>query len=134
VLQQRKKTASVYTKLLQQLGIEPPLVPAYAEHGFLRYPLLVKQRAAFFEKAIASHIELGDWFLSPLHPVQERLEAWNYQWGENPIADKISRHMVNLPTHPGIDEQYGERIGRFIKENRDAVFDTVDACLKTGAQ
>jgi len=131
IFQHRKKIASHYDKLLCVLGIETPHVPPYAEHGYLKYPLLVKDRKALFTKAMESRIELGDWFLSPIHPVNSNYEYWNYHWGENPVAEKISQHVINLPTHLGVDNDYIEKIEKFLRKNRDNIFDSVSDCLKS---
>jgi len=26
-------------------------------------------------------IELGDWFISPIHPITKNFEYWHYKWG-----------------------------------------------------
>jgi len=35
---------------------------------YLKFPLLVKDRKKFFKEAEKEKIELGDWFVSPIHP------------------------------------------------------------------
>jgi hypothetical protein len=65
---------------------------------FLKYPLLVKDRDSFFEQAIKFNITLGDWFLSPLHPIKNDLERWGFVSTYYPIASMISKKVVNLPT------------------------------------
>ena len=61
----------------------------------------------------------GDWFVSPIHPITKNFERWHYRWGENPIAERISQHIVNLPNHIKIDGNYVDRIAQFLKKNRD---------------
>jgi dTDP-4-amino-4,6-dideoxygalactose transaminase len=121
-LKHRKKIASSYKKILSELGIQPPHEPNDSEHTFLKFPLLVKDRANFFNLAEKEKIELGDWFVSPIHPITEKLERWKYHWGDNPIAEKISQHMVNLPTHMGVTDDEVKRIGGFLQENREGIF------------
>ena len=79
-------------------NIEPPYEPSYAVHTYLKFPLLVKDRKKFFKEAEKEKIELGDWFISPIHPITKNLEYWHYKYGENPIAEKISQHIIDLPT------------------------------------
>ena len=74
-------------------------------------------RMKFFRLAEKEKIELGDWFVSPIHPITKDLELWHYRWGENPVAEKISQHIVNLPTHTGITEDYVGRIAQFLEKN-----------------
>ena len=122
ILEHRKKIANVYKKILLELGIEPPYEPEYAVHTYLKYPLLVKDRAKFFRLAEKDKIELGDWFLSPIHPITKNFGLWYYRWGENPIAEKISQHIVNLPNHAKIDENYVDKVAEFLKKNRDNIY------------
>ena len=86
-------------------------------HTYLTFPLLVKDRMKFFRLAEKEKIELGDWFVSPIHPITKDFELWHYRWGENPVAEKISQHIVNLPTHTGITEDYVGRIAQFLEKN-----------------
>jgi len=117
----RKVIANYYKEILSDLGFEPPYEPPYAEHIYLRFPLLVKNRAKVFQLAQEKRIELGDWFLSPVHPIMSRFEQWGYVWGENPVAEYASTHIVNLPTHPGVDENYVDRVYSFLKEIKDEI-------------
>ncbi len=128
-LEHRKKTAACYDTFLITLGIEPPFVPFYAEHAYLKYPLLVKSRDSIFKKAIDANIELGDWFLSPIHPIASGFERWNYRWGTNPVGEKISQHIINLPTHSDVDDRYMDRIQNFLQKNSDYIFRSVEECL-----
>ena len=128
-LQHRKKTAAVYDAFLRTVGVEPPFVPSYAEHAYLKYPVLVKGRDALFKKATDAKIELGDWFLSPIHPIDRNYENWHYRWGENPVGEKISQHVINLPTHTDVDGRYMDRIQTFLRHNRDSLFSSVEECL-----
>jgi len=37
-------------------------------------------------------------FLSLLQPVETALERWGFQTGDFPIAERLARTVVNLPT------------------------------------
>jgi dTDP-4-amino-4,6-dideoxygalactose transaminase len=131
VLDHRSGTANLYKEILLDIGIELPYEPDYATHTYLRFPLLVKDRDDFFAEAMKHRIEFGDWFLSPIHPIIKNFEYWHYEWGKNPIGEKISQHIVNLPTHLGIARNDTERIRGFLKRNRRNIFDSVEECLKS---
>jgi len=122
IIAHRRKIASFYKEILKDLGFEPPYEPAYAMHTYLKFPLLVKNRKKFFALAEKEKIELGDWFISPIHPIQKNFEYWHYKYGENPIAERISQHIVNLPTHPGVDDSYAARVAEFLKRNQNLLF------------
>lgn len=118
-LAHRKKVASAYHQILESLAIGRPFEPDYAEHTFVKYPLLVHDRDRFMKAAEKARVEIGDWMISPLHPVTENLELWDYHYGENPIAEKVSMHMVNLHTHRDIDEKAVGSTEEFLRKNRD---------------
>ena len=122
ILDHRKNIAALYKEILLDMQIEPPYEPDYAVHTYLKFPLLIKDRIKFFKLAEKEKIELGDWFLSPIHPITKDFELWRYKWGENLVAEKISQHIVNLPTHTKIDEDYVGRIGEFLKKNRNKIY------------
>ena len=129
ILEHRKNIAALYKKSLLDMQIEPPYEPDYAVHTYLKFPLLVKDRMKFFKLAEKEKIELGDWFLSPIHPVTGNFQLWHYRWGENPIAEKISQHIVNLPTHTEINETYVDKIAEFLEKNRNEIYGSYEDML-----
>jgi dTDP-4-amino-4,6-dideoxygalactose transaminase len=66
------------------------------QHAFLKYPLLVQDRTNFIMWAEKENIPLGDWFVSPLHPVTESLLPWGLVAQDFPNALEISGSIVNL--------------------------------------
>jgi dTDP-4-amino-4,6-dideoxygalactose transaminase len=97
VISQRKNSGiSVHEWLANQ---SKTTVPAehLAQHAFLKYPILVKDRALFLRQAEKEKVPLGDWFISPLHPVLDSLEPWGLDVSNFPNAVYISKHIVNLP-------------------------------------
>jgi len=125
-----RQTADTYKKLLTELSIKAPIEPDYAVHSFLKFPLLVKNRDKFFRDAEQEKIEIGDWFLSPLHPIMNNLEVFHYQWGSNPIAERISQHIINLPTHRNISEEYIVHLREFLHQQRNNVFSSYEELLE----
>jgi len=121
--------ANFYTQALLELGITPPYAPSYATHTFLKYPLFVKNRGEFLAAAEKQNVELGDWFLSPIHPVTRNFERWQYPVGTNPVAEALGAHVVNLPTGPNVDRKQAERVIDFITRHRSQVFNRVQDLL-----
>lgn len=115
----RIKIAARYDEILENLGVSRVFQPEYAKHIFLKYPLLVSDRIKFLDLAKKARIELGEWFLSPIHPIQKNFENWQYSPGSNPIAERIASQMVNLPTNLDVDEKYLHRIQEFLRTNSD---------------
>jgi dTDP-4-amino-4,6-dideoxygalactose transaminase len=96
----RKKNAQLYTSFLKKNGKNHVTDNVFPNHSFLKYPLLVKHRSEFMDLAKKHRISLGDWFNSPLHPVDNNLSAWQFERNKFPVAHYLSCHVVNLPTTP----------------------------------
>lgn len=94
----RKKNAYCYTEFLKLHNKNHIDTNLFSNHIFLKYPLLVKDKVQFFELAKKSKITLGDWFLSPLHPIEIDLNRWDFNRNNFPVADLASKKIVNLPT------------------------------------
>jgi perosamine synthetase len=105
-VRRRRAVAASYTAWLSAHGKTTPHEPGWAEHSYLRYPIRVRERDAFVAEADRRGVLLGDWFHSPLYPIDENLERWGYRRGASPVAERVSAEIVNLPVDlaPGGDE------------------------------
>ena len=99
----RTETSAYYERVLPELGFDC-FSPA-PEQGWLRFPVLVNDRAETLARAREQRVPLGDWFSSPLHPVESALEAWGYRPGQCPTAEAICARIVNLPTESRLDAE-----------------------------
>ncbi len=115
----RKANGALYTSHLAQAGLNHVDPSLHENHLFLKYPLLVRNRGAFMRKAREANIPLGDWFRSPLHPVEGDLSKWGFEPERYPNAVFAAAHVVNLPT----DTKKPERVLEFVEKNRDLIFD-----------
>jgi dTDP-4-amino-4,6-dideoxygalactose transaminase len=88
-------------------------------HSFLKFPILVKDRKKFMENAEKAKIRLGDWFISPIHPVEQGFENWQLQIEEFPNAHFLTKHIVNLPT----DEIDITKVMSFLELNKDQLLE-----------
>jgi perosamine synthetase len=116
-VRRRRAAAQGYSAWLAAHGKTAPFEPDSAVHAFLRYPIRVWERDAFVEEADRRGVLLGDWFHSPLYPIDADLERWGYRPGSSPVAERVSAEIVNLP----VDVAPGG------KELR-AVHDLLEAC------
>jgi perosamine synthetase len=66
--------------------------------------------------AVRAGVDLGDWFVSPIHPVTERLDRWAYAAGTAPIAEQACRAIVNLPTDPDLGADGIDRVLEFLAD------------------
>jgi perosamine synthetase len=113
-IEHRKWVTALYEELLRKKGIKTVELPNVYDTVFLRYPILVRDKRTILEEAEKKRIELGDWFLSPVHPNLEGWEKVNYEQGMCPIAEYVCKHVINLPTHMRIEKKEIERIVEFV--------------------
>jgi len=57
---------------------------------------------------------VGDWFISPVHPLEDNWEELGYRKGTYPVAEELCEKVVNLPTHAGVSEAEALQIVRAI--------------------
>jgi dTDP-4-amino-4,6-dideoxygalactose transaminase len=94
----RRRMARHYSAWAAAHGRTPAYEPDAAGHAFLRYAIRVRDRDAFVAEADRRGILIGDWFHSPLYPIEGDLSAWGYRRGEHPVAERVVSEIVNLPT------------------------------------
>jgi perosamine synthetase len=121
----RKFISTLYEDLLGKKGIKTVTLPEEYEPVFLRYPLLVRDKSKVLAEAKKRHIEIGDWFVSPIHPNLEGWEKAGYQKGSCPVAEKICNHIINLPTHKNINEEEAIRIIDFLSKQSNQYLESV---------
>jgi dTDP-4-amino-4,6-dideoxygalactose transaminase len=97
----RRENAHRLSRFLAAHGKNRVKEAFFPDHGFCKYPLLVTRRTAFREAARACRVRLGDWFCSPLHPVEHGLDRWGLDPASCPHAVHAAEHVVNLPVGPG---------------------------------
>lgn len=119
LIRHRKLIAALYEDLLGKKGIKTRNLPEEYDPVFLRYPLLVKDKSNVLSEARKRSLEIGDWFVSPIHPNLNGWEKVGYQKGSCPISEDICRHIINLPTYKSINEKEARRLVDFILKHSD---------------
>jgi perosamine synthetase len=104
----RRRLAALYERELADAGISLPRIPPNSSAVFLRYPILVRNKRDFLQKARERRLEVGDWFVSPLHPLEDNWEQFGYRQGTCPVAEALCERVVNLPTLTG--NSHGEAL------------------------
>jgi perosamine synthetase len=117
----RRLIAHRYSDRLRALGRTPAPEPPDAEHAFLRYPLRVSDVQQFRRAAESTGVDLGDWFVSPVHPAQDHLDRWGYITGTAPRAEQACREMVNLPTDANLGDTDIDRVLALMEERVDLI-------------
>ncbi len=117
LMQLRKQNAQRYSQFLQA-NSKIYINEIFNEnHSFLKYPILIKDRISFIAKAEKASVRLGDWFLSPIHPVESEFEKWFLIPENFPIASHVSKHVLNLPT----EIENPEKVITFLVQNIDDI-------------
>lgn len=117
-VKQRQTTAAYYDSFFTALKIQPPHQPDYAEHSMLRYAVRVPEKDKLLARAQQFRIPIGDWFVSPLHPVVGDLRPWKYEQGQCPIAEQACREVVNLFTDNPLSYQQLQQLFYEKRNNR----------------
>lgn len=117
ILKKRKENAAIFTNFLRDNNKYHVIESLHKDHSFLKYPILVKQRNLFEEKARKSKIQLDNWFCSPIHPVKGDFCTWDIELKNIPLASNISKQIINLDT----DSKDPQRIIKFLENNPDEI-------------
>ena len=116
-LDKRREYALKYTKFLADHRKNHVSEQLFINHSFLKYPLIVKDRDSFQKKALKKRIPLGDWFVSPIHPIVCNFDNWCITLENIPVADKLSRQIVNLPT----EDADVDKVLKFLNEEIELI-------------
>ena len=106
----RKKIANFYFKNIRSELIKIPKQKVGAI--WLRFPLLVNNPEIVIKKMKTKGILLGDWYKEVVVPVNNLKKVY-YIEGSCPIAEDISKHIVNLPTYP----TFSKKDAKYVLEN-----------------
>ena len=113
----RKVTANLYDDLLTDKGWTPRQYDkSVMDPVMVRYPVRINEKEEALAQAASAGVELGSWFECPLHPIETPLEAYDYQLGQCPEAEKAASQVVNLPLHPRANEKTVRRTVDFITQ------------------
>jgi perosamine synthetase len=111
----RRRVGQIYEDGFRRLGIKTPVYPLNSDPVLLRYPVLVNDKPAVLAEAQRAQVEIGDWFSTPIHPVPpSQWPKLGYRGGSCPTAEQVSRQIITLPVHAGIDERQAARTLEFV--------------------
>lgn len=116
ILAHQKEIAEYYNKKLQSLPLELPLESP--GRIYMRYPIILKtgDSGQILNLLRKQKIFLDDgWRKTPIVPPDTIQEKMGYRAGDCPVAEKVARNIINLPTHINISEEKAQKIASFIK-------------------
>lgn len=121
-IQHRKQITQLYDNLLVEKGWKArEYDEGTVDPVMVRYPVRIKEKQQALEQAAGAGVELGSWFECPLHPIETPLEAYDYEIGMCPEAEKAAKEVVNLPLHPRATEKTAKRTVEFITHFTQAI-------------
>ncbi len=106
----RRRITNIYATHLDPTRVTLPTWSQDADPALLRYPIRTPHRDKLFVAAKKAHIQLGDWYTSPLAPEGVDENTVGYDRATTPQAVALAQETLNLPTHIHISEEDAQRI------------------------
>jgi len=112
----RRTLAGLYTEKLANTGLQlPPPDEPETQNIYLRYTLHVPEPEKLHRAARTQNIYLGNWYDTAIAPADADLSAIAYTPGQCPIAEQQAATSINLPTHPKVTLEDGERAANIVR-------------------
>ncbi len=114
-IQLRQKVASIYNKLLKEVGIETtPYIDTCNTSVYAQYTIRVKNRDLVIEHLKKAGVPTAVHYPIPLNKQPAVASAINL-----PIGDKLSEEVVSLPMHPYLTTEQLSHVAEKIKTALD---------------
>ena len=111
----RRQHAGLYSSLLADLGVHPPVVPEYSEPVWHLYVIRVEDRDGF-QAFLAEHkIDTGIHYPIPIH-LQPAYQSLGYKPGDFPVTEAYADKLVSLPMYAELTD---EMISYVVSVTRD---------------
>jgi len=114
-LKRRRKIAAVYKELLAGTGLGLPLDGITSTHTYNQYTIRVPRDRDRLCAYLNSHqVCTAVYYRTCLH-LQPAFQDLNYQEGDFPTAERLSREVLSLPCFPEITVHQQERVSSLIR-------------------
>src|SRR6185436_13594597 len=111
----RQKISQIYSSGLNKKVFINNIESQISNSTCLRFPILVNDRASIIEQLKTHGVHVSDiWYDAPIAP-EKYLSKTNYNH-ECPNAEKISKLMLNLPTHINVSLEEAKKIVKIIND------------------
>ena len=102
ILNRRAKATTIYSNFfINQKNIQGAPM---SSKPLSRYPLLVNNRQRVLGSMMPQNIFLGTWYSQVIAPKEVDVQKLGYTPGSCPVAEHVSKHVINLPTNVSEEE------------------------------
>ncbi len=110
--------ADFYEKGLERIkGLKLPSWIKEEKNIFMRYTLQVEKPKKLLNLAKQQQILLGDWYTVVIAPQDIDPTQTEYRRGSCPVAERLAKRTINLPTHHKIGFDEARKIIDMIRKN-----------------
>jgi len=112
-----RQVTKFYQSEIKTDAVIHPILPKESDVIFARYPLRVKQKSEFLQRAKEDNIEFANWYATPIHPIAlDQASAIGYEPGSCPNAELRSCEIISLPTHRRVSDRFLEKVRIFFNK------------------
>jgi dTDP-4-amino-4,6-dideoxygalactose transaminase len=119
-IEKRRSIAGVYFSAFSGTRIRTFAPNDDSEPAYVRFPIVVRDKAAFAAALDMEGVQAGVWFTAPVHPAEVPQSRAGYQWGSCPNSEFAVAKVANLPCHPRMTESDAWRIANVVLRCRYA--------------
>ena len=112
--ERRRHLAALYTALLSDSEVEPPIEMPYAKHVYYLYVVRCQDRDALQKHLAGQGVETVVHYPVPIH-LQEAYRWLNLSQGSFPIAEHYARQVFSLPIYPELTDAQVRHIAGCIR-------------------
>jgi hypothetical protein len=108
-MEDRRKAAMVYNRLLENSDVEIPYEAPYGRHVYHQYTVRLKNRDRVAQSLSEDKIPYGIYYPIALHR-QEAYRTAGMPAGTFPVTEKATEEVLSLPMHTELDEEQQQYI------------------------
>ena len=113
----RKELARYYASGLQNTSFVLPKDFAERDNIFLRFVVRHPRAHEIIHRAWRQNLLIGDLYTTPIAPHDTQLDKVRYVVGSCPVAEKLAKTTLNLPTHIRISQKEADAIIQFLRSS-----------------
>jgi len=114
----RRENTEMIEEYFSKAGLALWPKPDEADVTMLRYPVLTRHKSRIVEQARKHKLDLGGWYISPVHPLQGNdLAKVDYHIGSCKKTEDMISRLVHLPTGPALNKRSLQAMVRIISQN-----------------